>query len=584
MQQLPHGPCHQVPPSYEHPISSEQAELDTNAKPTRQHTSALTEPCQEPNSNVTINFESIRSNSESVSFSTELEISKSWSIFLDDDHVFDTEILKIDYKRPISSYSSKDIERIKNAAEYLFCCSYCEDAFRLFYIVWKRSEMDLSTPGSSSPKENFKAIIPLARAATSQMNREIMRDLLRQKLTNTKIFLDKLLLEFIMRIWELSACHTSNQTSEGKEIISFPDLAHILHSRISDTSFTVKWLTVFVLVFHECRPAVEITSPSVSLCIRALEDFLSPPEEHIFGMEVSLFTSRIRILFISCREYLRDQVQLLSPWKSFRQHSIDKNWADSMGIFSHLWRLWYECKSRNNLFDGAQIGFESIEKATGISVAELLRVCAFLILRLAPVENRSVRRLSISRYLEDKEGDLLRRARAGVDVLCGMKHSQLSNLFAIQFVQLTSSTLISRQDNGPRFTVHMTPKNFVQKPLQIILPTMILPLPRRSDIRREMKCEEDGHSEVRSIVSDGASMALSGRYDPTFASSLTSSSFSSFRRGALSVKQDLNPFKPPSLSNSSRPYSGIDDLSETFSELSMTRSVRNLPSQKQRNR
>src|SRR5262249_11184999 len=150
----------------------------------------------------------------------------------------------------MNSYSSKDIERIKNAAEYLFCCSYYDDAFRLFYIVWKRSEMDRTTLEFSSRKENFKAVIPLARAAMSEMNRAIMRDLLHQKLAITPIFLDKLLLEFMMRIWELSAaCHTTNQTSEGKEIISFPDLAHVLHSRMSDTGFSVKWLTVFVLVF-----------------------------------------------------------------------------------------------------------------------------------------------------------------------------------------------------------------------------------------------------------------------------------------------------------------------------------------------
>ena len=181
MQQLPHGPCFQISAFCDHDFASEKPDINANADATSQQ--QIT-PCQEPNSNFIT-----KSSPEMASFPND---SDTWSVSFDGDEVFDTEVLKVDYKRPMSSYSSKDIERIKNAAEYLFCCAYYEDAFRLYYVVWKKSESDLTTSEFSSRMENFKAIIPLARAATSDINRAMVRDLLHQKLTTTRIFLENI--------------------------------------------------------------------------------------------------------------------------------------------------------------------------------------------------------------------------------------------------------------------------------------------------------------------------------------------------------------------------------------------------------
>ena len=58
----------------------------------------------------------------------------------------------------------------------------------------------------------------------------------------------------------------------------------------------------------------------------------------------------------------------------------------------------------------------------------------------------------------------------------------------------------------------MTPKNFVQKPLQITLPVIKLSLPGRGDIRREMK-PKDGNSKYRVSMSLAALNCNNGERD-----------------------------------------------------------------------
>src|SRR6266480_3596499 len=383
------------------------------------------------------------STSETIRWSQQLES------YLEIPRQIDTpaERIRVDYSRSIQQYTPEEMRQITKAADFLFSCALYEDAFPLYLLIHKKRVFDLQPP-----EIILNALIACARSAATDKDMEDVRDMLLRYLADLPHpkHLEKpsnwLELDFIIRSLiasvsiQLNLRNNSLAATNAMSVIPDPNiLLKRMGVGLTELDLTTYWYYRFeVKVQRPIETAlIEERYPvGPSTC----QQNLTKLRQHLLQQDPGPFELRFDKAYMKnrclreclnwCSEELEVAINVRAAWKSLRQQVLDSRWADSMAIYLFLWSRWNQLHGEDNV----KYWFAEMEKSGGISTAEFLNTASSLMIK-ASLNEKEQGQIKIPRYLQNKDSDVLRRARDGARLLSNLPDNKLAGKFLDHYVE-----------------------------------------------------------------------------------------------------------------------------------------------------
>jgi len=257
-----------------------------------------------------------------------------------------------------------------------------------------------------------------------------------------------------------------------------------------------------------------------------------------------------------CKGELEVAVNVRAAWKSLRQQVLDSRWADSMVIYLFLWSQWNQLHGE----DSAKYWFAEMEKSSGISTAEFLNTASSLMIK-ASLNEKEQGQIKIPRYLQNKDSDVLQRARDGARLLSTLPDNKLAENFLDHYVECADDAWPPSIPSPYGCLNRISTRNFIQSALSIRLPE--LPESSQQNPMPSSRPTSAWEPNSNETVAPRLSVASS------FALSLTTSSVSSIRKQALDISRRSKLSKLWWWKKSSKDRFSVDELSDSVSMISM---------------
>jgi hypothetical protein len=226
-----------------------------------------------------------------------------------------------------------------------------------------------------------------------------------------------------------------------------------------------------------------------------------------------------------------------------------------MVIYLFLWSQW------NQLYDEDNINywFTEMEKSSGISSAEFLNTASSLMIK-ASLNEEERGQIKVPRYLQNKDSDILQRARDGAKILSALPDNKLAGKFLDSYVEYADEAWPPSMLSPKGRLNRVSTRNFIHTALSVRLPE----LPESSQQNPVLSSlppstwEPKSNEPVASRLSSASSFALS----------LTSST-ASIRKQALDISRRLRLSKLSWWMKPSKHQPSFDELSDCVSRISM---------------
>ena len=479
------------------------------------------------------------------------------------------ERIRVDYSCPVQLYTPEEMQQITKAADFLFGCDLYEDAFPLYLLIHKKRELNLH-----SPKTILNALIACDRSAATDKDMEDVRDMLLRSLPDPKQFekpSNWLELDFIIR--SLIAIVNiqlglRNPLAAAKAMSVIPD-PNILLKRmgvgLTELDLTTYWYSRFGVTVRgpiETGMTEEQNPVGPSTC----QQNLTKLRQHLLEQDPGPFELGFEKIYMKnrclreclnwCKGELEVAVNVRAAWKSLRQQVLDSRWADSMVIYLFLWSQWNQLHGE----DSAKYWFAEMEKSSGISTAEFLNTASSLMIK-ASLNEKEQGQIKIPRYLQNKDSDVLQRARDGARLLSTLPDNKLAENFLDHYVECADDAWPPSIPSPYGCLNRISTRNFIQSALSIRLPE--LPESSQQNPMPSSRPTSAWEPNSNETVAPRLSVASS------FALSLTTSSVSSIRKQALDISRRSKLSKLWWWKKSSKDRFSVDELSDSVSMISM---------------
>jgi len=388
------------------------------------------------------------------------------------------ERIRVDLSYPEQQYTPEEVRQIRKAADFLFSCALNEDAFPLYLLIYKKGIADLHPP-----KTILNTLIACARSAATHKDMEEVRDMLSSLLDQKGLKNLSEWHQFECFIIRLLIASVSIQLSPGmfltpaKAMSVFPD-ANILLNRMgrsfTELDLTTYWYTRFGLVnrgkidmglTEERYPAGPPGTCQQNLT--KIRQHLLEQDPGPFELNINMKNRCLRECLYWCNRELEVAINIRTAWKSLRQQALDSRWADSMVIYLFLWSQWNQLHDE----DIANYWFTEMEKSSGISTAEFLNTASSLMIK-ATLNEKEQGHIKVPRYLQDKDGDILQRARDGARLLFALPDNELAGKFLDHYVEYADEAWPPSYPSPHGCLNRISTRNFIQTALSVRLPEL----------------------------------------------------------------------------------------------------------------
>ena len=496
----------------------------------------------------------------------------------------------------VERYSWSEMNVIKQTADFMFSCTFLEDAFPLYILLWKRLK------NSSKPTWMARsAMISCVRSAAREPDLTIVRNLLGQNLAEKDdpgpamtSKLERYMLQMLLaQVCRLQGdIHAAQQQCHAILKI-LPDMEQILNnSQVDDvhvdliTYLYLNRCLTFRSPHHEELVGPNKSQYSLSF---ASEHFLATSfgkdikrlEEHLVSLHPGTFALQFRIMLHRrirktlawCIQQLEKATNLPQLWTTVCQDEETLNWAESLPIYCYVWRQWNQEVLK---VEKPKSWAVELEKLIGISAAELVQVTASAIMSFSKSQEPKT---GINEFLKcSAEGnlDMLQQALVAARGLSTQPDDVLRCHFLSSIIDRIDLLHQSKKETGFRKSVHDLVTDFVQDELDIVLPDVPLAEPKNHPTA--FGVSDFASTELENIIQSGFLVT----HDPTIAPSLSSSE-NSLKKVAAHILQDLQGQRPTTTAKNSsggpvsqfigllreRPGS-VDNLSENMSSLNLS--------------
>jgi hypothetical protein len=344
---------------------------------------------------------------------------------------------------------------IEDAADFFSPMPHHENAFPVFLLS--------GLARKHSSLGNLDRIMSCVHAAKSPSDVELVQSLLMDEISDLETGPSTGLVHFLLQILLILLYKLQNNGEAFKEhrqratgifygLDSF--ISHLqTHKRsledgmrLNLTSYYLVHLAFGVLGVGDSRQSVTVVldwghcmqdnlEQTLESQLKLLEyEFLSQRPGPFELQDGALGNSCLRDCLRWCHACLQETIQLPVSWRTLRQQTVHREWAEKIGIY---WFLWNQHHKKTSTPDGPNFWTADMERVMGMSVAQLIFNMVSLMLQASPNEQRHSR---LDRVLCRKDVDLIHRATAGGKVLLESTDEDLSRRFLAHLVEKDFST------------------------------------------------------------------------------------------------------------------------------------------------
>jgi hypothetical protein len=481
---------------------------------------------------------------------------------------------KFDSSHPIDTFSDRDIQDMKLAADFLHMLGFDGDAFPLYVLLLKRSKQS----SYASPRTTTSAMIACTRSAYWSSQVQLARTLWEPKFeargasTDVEHFLFRMLLaDTYARLGDYEIANMIIEHTMGCEFATEGLLLKMPYENRSLDLLTYQYLTQGLCYkddlvrdgiasgdIEEDYPLFE--KSQFALCF--LHQTPGPFALHDDEMKNPCIRSCLRW----CVAMLESTAMMTDSWVNTEPDKQDDPSSQHIGLFCCLWECWQSRRDEQETSEAMKWTSQA-EKLMGISAAELLGTICWMIVRASPP------------VTDSSDSDLvLLRGHAAADLLLMLSDKELSLTFLEESTYFDTRTRMCSQQKAFRTTAREYARSFIERSLGIVLPEA-----------QGSYAETNELNDLSDYIDDWAASAsprtlgiVAKVIHETLAPSLNSSNWStldqSFRTMRIRIKKDCERLRQnaaealPSSAfagNSMSNLISMDELSDMASSLSI---------------